>query len=201
MIAKNTLKGFLFSMLGTIFLASNFVAVKYALQGFNAITLCVLWTLFASFWVVIFILATGKGRQIKLPLRSLPEIIAMGFATAMATFFTWSGLAFLDPSFASFLWRFVPVLSILFSAFFLKERLMGKELMPIGIMVLGSCLGTLGRWHVVGSGVIMIFIAFIAIAVQNMIAKMKIKKAHSSVLSLYRVVMATFTVMRCLCIQ
>lgn len=168
-------------------MSTNFVTAKYGLRGFNPETFSLVWTSAAAVYSLIIVLATGHWRQTRLPTHAIGKISLMGLTTGAGMVLAWSGLAQLDPSFQAFLWRFQPVLTILLSALVLGERLMVKELIPVAAMVLGGCLGGIGRWHIVGTGMILTLLACYAVAVQLVIAKMTVAEIHPNALVFYRV--------------
>jgi len=106
----------------------------------------------------------------------------------------WKGLALLDPSFQSFLWRFQPVLAIVFSVLLLGERLSKRELFFITIMVIGGCLSTIGRWRIVGSGTVLTILACGAVTIQMLLAKKESASVHPDVLAFYRVSIAAVVI-------
>jgi drug/metabolite transporter (DMT)-like permease len=146
-----------------------------------------IWTIAASSYALIVILISGLRNNLVLPKNAISKILILGLATGIGMILGWAGLALLDPSFASFLWRFAPVLTIILSAFFLREKVLAKEFLPIAIMVIGGALTTLGRWHIVGTGVILTLLACCAVSVQMLMAKMKIGEVHPNILVFYRV--------------
>jgi len=187
-IKSDSFKGFLYSLGGSILVSTNFVTAKYGLKGFNPETFSLVWTVAATTYAFIIVLATGHGRELLLsPSRGAIKIIWMGLATGAGMILGWQGLARLDPSFASFLWRFQPVLTITFGVLLLSERLMMKELFPITIMVIGGCLSTIGRWSVVGTGTVLTILACGAATVQMLIAKTQSTERHPNILVFYRV--------------
>jgi len=66
---------------------------------------------------------------------------------------TWAGLRLLDPTFAAFFWRFLPVVSIILSFLLLGERLSAWEFPPVAVMLFGAMTCTYGHWTIVGRGV------------------------------------------------
>jgi drug/metabolite transporter (DMT)-like permease len=129
-------------------------------------------------------------RELAIPKKKVRSILLLGLATGSGMVLAWSGLSLLDPSFASFLWRFSPVLIIILSVFILGERLRLIEAVPIGIMVLGGAMTTYGRWHIVGTGVILTLLGCVAVAVQMLVVKLNVKEIHPNVLVFYRVSLA-----------
>lgn len=186
-VRTNSLKGFFYSLTGTILVSTNFVTAKYGLKGFNPETFSLVWTSAAAVYALLIVFTTGHRQRLALPVHTINKIALMGVTTGMGMVLFWAGLARLDPSFASFLWRFFPVLVIGLSALILGERLLVKELFPLAIMVLGGCISAIGRWHIVGVGTIFTLLANFAFAVPALIAKMEVTEIHSNILAFYRV--------------
>jgi drug/metabolite transporter (DMT)-like permease len=180
-------KGFFFALAGTFFVSTNYITAKYALQGFNPETFSLIWTAAAAVYAYIIICITGTRRHLTIPARTIGKTIVLGIATGIGMILSWAGLARLDPSFAAFLWRFAPVLIIMFSALFLGERLSMIEFGPIIIMILGGVLSVIGRWNVVGTGVILSLLGCCAFAIQMLMAKMLVNDIRPNILVFYRV--------------
>jgi drug/metabolite transporter (DMT)-like permease len=185
--SNQPLKGFIFSLIATILVSTNFVTAKYGLRGFNPHAFSVVWTISATIYSFIIVLATGLRRDLSISRGSIIPMVVLGISTAAGMLLGWAGLALLDPSFASFIWRFFPVLTIVLCAIFLRERFSPIELIPIGIMVIGGAISAFGRWSAVGLGIILTIAACLAASVQMLIAKMKVKQVHPNVLVFYRV--------------
>jgi drug/metabolite transporter (DMT)-like permease len=164
-------------------------------MGFNPETFSLVWTTAATVYAFLIVLGTGLRRELVLKREHLIKVITMGVTTGAGMILIWSGLAQLDPSFAAFLMRFFPVLTILLSAIFLHEKLSLVEIFPIGLMVLGGCISALGRWNIVGMGMVLILTSCLAGAVQMLMAKMKVSEIHPNVLVFYRVGIADITIL------
>jgi drug/metabolite transporter (DMT)-like permease len=193
-IRRNNTKGFLYALGGTLLVSTNYVTAKYGLKGFNPETFSLIWTLTAAFYALIVIIISGKTKHLLIPAKSLRSIAVLGLATGAGMILAWSGLALLDPSFASFLWRFSPVLIIILSALFLGERLRLIEVMAISIMVLGGALTTFGRWHIVGTGVTLTLLGCVAVATQMLMVKRNVTTIHPNILVFYRVFLAALVI-------
>ncbi len=180
-------KGFLYSLGGVLLVSTNFVTAKYGLQGFNPETFSVVWTSGAAIYSFAIVLVGRATRDQIIPMRSMKAMLVLGAATALGMLLGWKGLARLDPSFASFLWRLLPVFTILSGVIILKERLSKKEALAMAIMLLGSLWSVVGRWDVVGTGVTLTILACCAGVVQLLIAKSQIRQVHPNVLVAYRV--------------
>ena len=191
---KNNTKGFLYALGGTLLVSTNYITAKYGLKGINPETFSLLWTLAASCYSFIIILLSGRLRELIIPRQSLRSIAVLGVATGTGMILAWSGLSLLDPSFASFLWRFSPVLIIVLSVLFLNERLRLIEILPIAVMVLGGALTTFGRWHIVGQGVVLTLLGCVAVAVQMLVVKLNVQRIHPNVLVFYRVGLAALVI-------
>jgi drug/metabolite transporter (DMT)-like permease len=184
---SNFMKGFLYALAGTFFVSTNYITAKYALRGFNPETFSLIWTATAAVYSYTIILITGKRQHLTIPTRTIGKTIVLGIATGIGMILSWAGLARLDPSFAAFLWRFAPVLIIVFSALLLGERLSIIELGPITVMILGGVLSAIGRWDVVGTGIILSLLGCCAFALQMLMAKMVVDDIHPNILVFYRV--------------
>ncbi len=193
-VRRNNIKGFLYAISGAILVSTNYITAKYGLIGFNPETFSLVWTSAASIYTLVIVFATGHRRHLALPAHAVKKIALLGLATGIGMILAWAGLSLLDPSFASFIWRFAPVLTIVLSAVFLGERLHGKELIPIAIMIIGGALSTFGRWTIVGTGVILTLLACCAVSVQMILAKMKVSEIHPNILVFYRVSIAALLI-------
>lgn len=168
-------------------LSTNFVTAKYGLKGFNPETFSFVWTTAAAIYSFGIAIAGKSSRSQIFPRKNMKEMTALGIITGIGMILTWSGLASLDPVFSSFLWRFLPVLTILAGILFLKESLSKKEFFAMFIMLSGSLWGVVGRWEIVGTGFILTLLAGCTAAAQLLIAKTQIDKVHPNVLVAYRV--------------
>lgn len=194
MMHRDNTRGLLYALGGTLLVSTNYITAKYGLKGFNPETFSLVWTLAASAYSFIILVASGHVKDLAIPVRTVRSIAVLGLATGAGMILAWSGLSLLDPSFASFLWRFSPVLIIILSMLFLGERLRWIEAVPIAIMVLGGAMTTLGRWHIVGTGVVLTLLGCIAVAVQMLVVKMNVDEIHPNVLVFYRVSLAAVVI-------
>jgi drug/metabolite transporter (DMT)-like permease len=190
----NKMRGFLYALGGTLLVSTNYITAKYGLKGFNPETFSLVWTLAASCYALIVVVISGRTGQLVIPKRRIPSIIILGLATGSGMILAWSGLSLLDPSLASFLWRFSPVLIIILSVLILGERLRLIESLPIGIMVLGGAMTTIGRWHIIGTGVVLTLLGCVAVAVQMIVVKLNVSEIHPNVLVFYRVSLAALVI-------
>ncbi|UCH62085.1 MAG: DMT family transporter [Fidelibacterota bacterium] len=183
-------RGFLFALAGASLLSTNFVTAKYALAGFNPATFALLWTAAASVYSLAIIVFTGSLKQLALPAHSARPLVFIGLATGVGMLLGWTALSKLDPSFTAFLGRFRPVLIIILSFLILGERLLLKELPPIAVMIVGCVVSAIGRWEIVGIGLILAISAAFMAAVQQVIAKIAVSRNEPSIMVFYRVVIA-----------
>jgi len=186
-VNHDPVKGFLYSLGGALLISTNFITAKYGLEGFNPETFSLVWTCAAAIYSFGIVVVGRVSRDQIFPMPSMKAMLALGTATGIGMILAWNGLARLDPAFASFLWRFLPVLAIISGVLFLKERLSKKEVFIMGIMLFGGLWGVVGRWESVGSGVIFTILAGLTGAVQLLIAKSRIYQVHPNVLVAYRV--------------
>ncbi len=187
---SNPLRGFLYALVSIILLSTGFVSGKYALREFSPETMSLVWTTAGASYSILFLLASGYGRQLRIPRRVIGPLVLLGLATGSAMMLTWAGLRLLDPTFAAFLWRFHPVVAIILGFLLLDERLSAWELAPIGVMLFGAVISTYGQWTIVGRGVALISAAVLLAAVQGLIAKVVVPDVQPRVLVFYRNVLA-----------
>lgn len=182
----NPFKGFLYALGGALLLSTNYITVKFGLKGFNPETLSFIWTAAASIYSLIIALFYSSSRK---QIRATPDfglMILLGVTTAVAVIFGWHGLKRLDPSFSSFLWRFLPAITIVSGLLFFKERLTRSELLALVIMFTGGFWSTAGRWNTIGHGVIFTVCSVSAVAMQLIIVKTRVHHIHPNVMVVYR---------------
>jgi len=131
-------KGFIYALAGSVIVSTNYVTAKYGLRGFNPETFSLVWTTAAAIYSLAIVGTAGQWRQLPRFTCGVGKIGLLGLTTGAGMILTWSGLALLEPSFAAFLWRFLPVLTILLGAIFLGEKLLARELVIVGIMLFGA---------------------------------------------------------------
>ncbi len=180
-------RGFIFSSAAALLLSTNFITVKYGLRGFNPETFSLVWTTAAAVYAFGIVLAGRDSRKKILPKDAFKAVLALGACTGLGMVLGWKGLSELDPTFASFLWRFLPVLSILSGVIILKERLSLTEALAMCVMLVGALWSVVGRWNVVGAGVMLTIAAIFFGVLQLLIAKSQARKVHPNVLVAYRV--------------
>jgi len=191
---SDPLKGFVFSLTSTVLGATFYVTAKVGLQGFNPETFGLVWTVASTIFVTIIILLSHQARQIILSRHTIHGVGLLGLAAGVGMILNWAGLALLDASFTSFLFRFVPVLVIFLGALLFRERLSGKEVLPAILMIAGGMCSTIGRWHIVGTGTILILLACLAAAAQTLIAKARVTDVHPNILTFYRSGISAFVI-------
>ena len=183
---SNPPRGFVCALASIILLATGFITGKYALREFNPETLSLVWTTAGAAYALLFLLGRGAGRELLIPRRLIAPILLLGLVTASGMILTWTGLRLLDPTFAAFLWRFLPVVSIILSFLLLGERLSAWELPPVAVMLFGAMTCAYGQWTIVGRGVILVSVAVLFAAAQALIAKVVVPDIHPRVLVFYR---------------
>jgi drug/metabolite transporter (DMT)-like permease len=193
-IKKDNTKGFLFALAGTILVSTNYVTAKHGLSGFNPYTFSMIWTITATCYAFVITALSGRTRELILPRHLVLRMVGLGVATGTGMLLGWAGLALLDPSFTSFLWRFAPALTIVASLMALREKMSAWEIFPFMIMLIGGVISTIGVWHAVATGVVLTLLACVATAIQMLIAKKSITNLHPNRLVFYRVGGAAVTI-------
>lgn len=184
---KGSIKGFFYSLIGVAFISTNFITAKFGLSGFNPETFSFIWTASATIYSFFISLLFKESRNQLINFHYIRALVALGICTGVTMLLAWTGLSMLDPVFASFLWRFFPVMAIVAGVVFLKERFKREELIAMIIMFIGSMYSIKGRWNIVGKGVIFTLLAGCAGAFQLLIAKVYAKRIHPNVMVTYRV--------------
>ncbi len=192
---ENRFRGFLYAIGGIFLLSTNYITAKFALEGFNSNTFSLVWTSAATVYSFIWISASIGVRKILVPAGTAGRLILLGVITGTGMILSWAGLRLLDPSFNSFLTRFVPVLTILLSVFVLKEKVSLGILIPFAVMVGGSLISSLGRWEIVGRGVVLTLSACFVVSLQMLLAKVIVRKVHPNVLVVYRTLFGALTIL------
>ena len=190
----NPRKGFLLALAGTALLSTNYITAKYALRGFDPWTFSAVWCSAAAVYTFIILLLTGRVKKIALPGKSLTTMLVLGLTTGVTMILAWAGLRLIDPSFATFLWRFSPVLTIALAAIFLSEKLTLRLLAPAVVMIAGGLISTLTRWDVVALGTALTLLSCVTNAVQRLIVKKAVSKVQVNVIAFYRVLIAAVAI-------
>jgi drug/metabolite transporter (DMT)-like permease len=193
-ITQDNTKGFLFALAGTILVSTNYVTAKHGLTGFNPYTFSMIWTVSATCYAFVIILLSGSIKDLILPRHLILRMFMLGFATGIGMILGWAGLALLDPSFASFLWRFGPALTIIASYVVLREKMSAWEVLPFAVMLIGGVISTISVWHAIATGVVLTLLACVATAIQMLLAKKSITALHPNTLVFYRVGGAAVTI-------
>ena len=183
---SNPRKGFLLALASIILLAVSLVSTKYALREINPETLSLVWTTSAAVFAFLFLLLRGFGRELRIPGRLVVPVLVLGLFTGVDIILNFASMRLLDPTFAAFLWCFLPVVSIILSLLFLGEKLSARELPPMAVMLFGAMISTYGQWTIVGKGVILVSVAVLFAAAQALIAKVVVPDIHPRVLIIYR---------------
>lgn len=187
-------RGFTFSLIGTIFLACNYVTAKYGLGGFNPETLAVTWMGAATVYAFIWAAMNGQVRQLVLRGPDLRWMLLLGLANAACQLMLWKSLNQLDPSFAAFLGRFAPLMAILMGAVLLKEMIRPLEWAAVALMIGGGAWSSGGSFQAEWVGITLALASAFFSAAQWPIAKHGGRNVPGVVMNFYRVAIAAITV-------
>ena len=191
----NSLKGFFYSLAGTAAFAAGLVAGKHALDGFDPFTLCVVATAGAAVWTLLIALVTGTCRSLVVRgYAAWRQVCLLGVISGVAMITLHSGMNRLDPSFVAFLFKLQPVFVILMGMVLLHERVLPRELAAAAVMLTGACFSVIGRWHVVGTGTVLILITSVLGAFQLFIGKLEAGIIPATALVFYRALIALVVV-------
>ena len=187
---KSPVMGLTLALTAGILLSSNFVTGKYALGGFKPITFALVFTVSASLWSLIALMLTGCIRELFLTRRYVRPILGLGLATGVTMILFWTSLTYLKPTFASFLWRFLPLLMMSLGMIFLNERFVAWELPLVVLMLVGGVISAWGQWEIVGVGVVLTAFAICISAAQLFTARSLARDVSARVIVFYRTLLA-----------
>jgi len=180
--------GFVFALASTLLIATNYVTVKYAQgpAGFDSVTFSAVWATAAALYSALWTLVSGGQRPFRVPRGNRTLVGIIGLLTGVGMVVGWAGLRRLDPSFAGFLWRFAPLVTLVLGVVFLKDRVRRAEAFPIAVMIAGGCLSMLHGWRVVAVGVLLTLVSCVLSAVQLTLSKVATRAVRPSTLVFYR---------------
>jgi len=187
-------RGLTFALSGTIFLSCNYVTAKYGLGGFNPETLAVTWMGAATVYAFIWAAMNGEVRQLALRGKALRWMLLLGVTNAACQLTMWKSLNQLDPTFASFLGRFAPLMAILMGAVLLKETIRRLEWAAVALMIGGGAWSSGATFHAEWFGIILALTSAFFSAAQWPIAKHGGLGVPGSVMNFYRVAIAAIAV-------
>ena len=163
---------------------ANFVVAKITLQEFPPMTLAFFRFAFASLLLAPFFIAETK--KVKIDKKDLPKLIAIGiFIITLNITFFFEGIKRTTAINASVLTLVIPLLSVLFGWWFLKEKVFLINLLGIALGLLGALIiigipqiftGTLSTQALTGN--ILIILASVSWVTGAVISK-KILKQYS----------------------
>ena len=188
-------KGFFYSLLGTFLVSTNFVTARYGLYGFEPVTFGAVWTFAAAFHSLVIIIGSKRPKEILIPPPDRTGLLLLGAATGLGMIWGWTALSMLDPSFMAFLSRFVPVLAVIMGALILKEKISGREVPAMLVMLSGGVISARGSWDAVSLGVFFAALSFVMIALQHIIAKTSVSSVHVTVIVFYRSIIAFLVIL------
>jgi drug/metabolite transporter (DMT)-like permease len=186
---RDPLRWFLLAAAGSALLAGNPVVGKYCLRGeggFNVLTFAFLWMALASGYTFGLLAGQRNLRRFAVPRREVPFLVLIGLMTGAVQALGWLALVYLNPAFASFLQRFVPVLTIVAGVLVLGERLRGFELAAIGMMMGGGVLSTAAEWEAVAVGVGLAMASYVIVSAQRLIIKLSVRRVDPMVVNFWR---------------
>lgn len=158
-------------LLAHIIWGANFVVAKVTLEEFPPMTLALLRFALASLLLAPFFLAETK--KVKIKKKDLPQLIAIGvFIITLNIAFFFEGIKRTSAINASILTLIIPITSVLFGWWFLKEKVFLVNLFGIALGFLGALviigipqiiLGTLSPTSIIGNVLIILAsISFVA---------------------------------------
>ena len=191
----NPMKGLSYSLAATVMFAGGLVAAKYSLEGFNPYTFSVILSTSAAIWAFLIALFSRNCRSLVIQRpKTKWRVLFLGLITGVGMIMAWTGMKMLDPSFVAFLLKFQPVFAIVMGAVLLHEKLLFNELVALMVMIAGACLSLVGRWHIVGTGTVLVLLSCVLGSFQLLIGKREAQTVPAIALVFYRVAIAAVIV-------
>ena len=192
----NSSRGLAYSLAATVMFATSLVCAKHGLEGFNPHTFSIVSTVTAASCAFLFIIFTRNYRILVIRTRtSRLRLLLLGLTTGAGTIIVWTAMKSMDPSFTAFLLKFVGVFAAIAGALLLHEKLRAVEIMAFVIMIVGAGVSLVGRWHVVGTGPILVFAACVLGCAQMLIGKLETHTVSVPALAFYRMAIAAVVVL------
>jgi drug/metabolite transporter (DMT)-like permease len=188
------IKGILLAFGGTFLLGTNYITAKIGMRGFNPESFTLVWTGTAAVYSFLLMLVQREPKQLRVPSSSLKHLLLLGLFTGLGQIFNFTGLYLLSPTFQAFLHRSTPLITMILGIVILGESIKRGEIFPILIMIVGGCISTIGRWEIVGAGVIFTLLAALMVSGQFLIAKERSKNLNPLTLVFYRALLGTMVI-------
>jgi len=175
------LKGLALAIAGVLFVAANFVTVKYVLSEYNFFTFLPLWFMVASLASTICGVAARPPWRDQLR-RNLWPLVVMGLANGVGSALVFGGLSYLDPSVTAFLGRSGALYSIILGYTVLGERFGCRSGGGMVLVLAGVSVITYSSSAAELVGVVLVLVGCVFVSFNYLFGKQVTKSTHPLVL-------------------
>ena len=188
---QKSTKGYLLTFLSVLAVSNVYIFSKAALNEINLFQFGVLWFGFGLIWILIYAKYRDCYKIIrKLNTKQFARLFQIGIFEVFGTFFFFKAIHTIsNPSTTSFLGNITPIILIIFSFFFLKERFSKLDLVGMILALFGALvISTKGqfKFDVFIDGVQYIVVSSLIFAANGVLIKKNIKKLPPIVLTINR---------------
>lgn len=175
------LKGLVLAIGGVLFIATNFVTVKYILSAYNVFTFLPLWFLVALLVATVAGMVSRPPWQAQLR-RNFWWLSGIGLTNGVAAGLIFGALNYLDPSVAAFIARSGTLYSIVFGYVLLGERFSRRCVAGMAIVILGVGIITCRSAPAQLVGIILVLVGYMFASLSYLLGKKVTKSTDPVVL-------------------
>jgi len=175
------LKGLALAIAGVLFVAANFVTVKYVLSEYNLFTFLPLWFLAAALASTVWLVAIRPPWRAQLQ-RNLWPLVVAGLASGVGTALVFGGLSYLDPSVTAFLGRSGTLYSLILGYVALGERFGRRSGAGMVLILAGVGVITYSSSAAELVGIVLVLVGCVFISFSYLFGKQVTKSTHPLVL-------------------
>jgi len=172
------LKGLALAIAGVLFVAANFVTVKYVLSEYNFFSFLPLWFMVASLASTICGIARAQLR------RNLWPLVVAGLASGVGTALVFGGLSYLDPSVTAFLGRSGTLYSLILGYVALGERFGRRSGAGMVLILAGVGVITYSSSAAELVGIVLVLVGCVFISFSYLFGKQVTKSSLASAICL-----------------
>jgi len=175
------LKGLMLAIGGVLFIAANFVTVKYILSAYNVFTFLPLWFAVALLVATVAAMVSRPPWQAQLR-RNFWRLSGVGLTNGVAAALIFGALKYLDPSVTAFLGRGGTLYSVIFGYVLLGERFSRRCAAGMGLVLLGVGIITYGSARAQLVGIVLVLVGYVFTSLSYLLGKKVTKSTNPIVL-------------------
>jgi len=175
------LKGLMLAIGGVLFIAANFVTVKYILSAYNVFTFLPLWFAVALIVATVAAMVSRPPWQAQLR-RNFWRLSGVGLTNGVAAALIFGALKYLDPSVTAFLGRSGTLYSVIFGYVLLGERFSRRCAAGMGFVLLGVSIITYSSAPAQLVGIVLVLVGYVFVSLSYLLGKEVTKSTNPIVL-------------------